>query len=729
MFQHTHRGVGDHERKGGSLTVIEARDCVIINRSVKSGFATLDVDKQFDEPTSPFHPMTTRKLTMDQQVDDEDDDDGPFREIGERRFMADKRQLAGLMLLLGTCAAFQPLATIASLTGIQEDVDNEEENVGSANNNAIENASLASGIVQVVFGVLAMIVGYLCLVHDYSNYRLTGVLILLTQLAWMPFITSMVEIGKVASGPYTIETRRTVSGESVLLEDFIVNPFIPEDYLPSERDVQFFGAMGILGILSYGTGFVGSLAFTEFAIYAFDVGKPTHRDARYYRGRLLFYSFVMLTAGISQLLLGSYILFNFGNGPLVPSVGVAMYQVYLPEITVTIGCMQIITGYFGVGRYLHYVPVGPNDHQFQIIALVGWLSQLVLQYMVQICYGPKDENAASLPSLALLSLGLNILPAFLDLKMRSTPIFLTNEYYGLKPEKAVMDDGYTELIVPRSDDEQGLQLAGVEKEGGDSTDAAQDGAVDGDNKDGLVTSVAVPTKHDKDDSVEKSTSLLALEPDNYQRNEGDGNNLAGDSDEMIFGGDRPKDPQIRKNFDDDYPDDEDNFPPIEVEEIVEMDGVIVEHTVEYPDDIDNQERDDDTPPQSNKSFETDMEDTWGANRPSRLATWTEETDHSQGSAILEGGNGSHDRYDPLDPPDTDDDDDRLMRQLFLSYEGPQHVSTDDPDATSIGNNSEDYPEISEATPDDDTVTLEAKIERLRKEVIAETIETYLSEIL
>jgi hypothetical protein len=709
--------------------------------------------------------MTSRKLTMELEVDDDDDDDAPFLEIGKRRLMADRRQLAGLMLVLGTCAAFQPLASVASLTGIEEDVGSEED-VGRSNS-AMENALLASGLVQVIFGILAMIVGYLYLVHDYSDYRLTGVLILLTQLAWMPFITGMVEIGKAASGPYIIETRRTVSGESIILQDYVVNPFIPEDYLPNERDVQFFGAIGILGILSYGTGFIGSLAFTEFALYAFDVGKPTHRDARYYRGRLVFYSFVMAIAGISQLLLGSYILFNFGNGPLIPSVGVSMYQVYFPEITVAIGCTQVITGYFGVGRYLNYVPVGPNDHQFQIVALVGWLLQLSLQYIVQICYGPNDENAASLPSLALLSLGLNILPAFLDLKMRSTPMFLTNEYYGLRAGK---DEGYTKLVVPRSDEEQELERAGDEQRDGNN-DTAQDDTVGDDEQDGSITIVAKPNIYDKDDTdetkaegelarsvdasiVEESTSLLGVESEKFDGHELERDTLEGINSEINVGGDTSEDPQdspdsktprdppespdsvtsmdpplsaeSRTNFDDD----EDDIPPVVIEETVEIDGVIVEQTTVYPDDnLNSQEGDDDTPPQSNKSFETDMEDTWGENRTSRLATWMEEGNESLGSAILEGGNDYNDRYESLDPPGLDDDDDRIMRQLFLSYEGPQHVSSDDPVANYDGYASDEYPEISEASPDDDTVTLEAKIERLRKEVIAETIETYLSEIL
>jgi hypothetical protein len=126
-------------------------------------------------------------------------------------------------------------------------------------------------------------------------------------------ITGMVEVGKAASIPHVIDTSISIIAGGIILEDYVSNPFIPEDYLPTIRDVRFFGAMGILGILSYRVAFLGSLAFTEFAIYTFDAKKPTARDARYYRGRILFYNFVVVIAGASQLLLGGYILFEYGE--------------------------------------------------------------------------------------------------------------------------------------------------------------------------------------------------------------------------------------------------------------------------------------------------------------------------------------------------------------------------------------------------------------------------------
>jgi hypothetical protein len=124
-----------------------------------------------------------------------------------------------------------------------------------------------------------------------------------------------------------------------------------------------------------------------------------------------------------------------------------MYTVHYPEITVTVGTIQMLVVYYGVARYLGWVPVpvGPNDHQYQILLYIQWLSILLMQYyLVQICNGPGDENAAAVPSLALRSVGLSVFPAFLDYKTRTVPHVLTQEYYGfMEPDKT---KAYDELV-------------------------------------------------------------------------------------------------------------------------------------------------------------------------------------------------------------------------------------------------------------------------------------------
>jgi hypothetical protein len=235
----------------------------------------------------------------------------PTPKAGIIRFKADRRQLGGLLLLLGTCATIEPLTGVNYFLGTAD--------FPSAS--VIQIASFAGGILEIVFGSLAMVVGYLSLIHDYGHKRLSVALLVLMQGAWVPFATRIYNLVTETSAPYAIETESFQSPDSkIVSEDFVSTAFIPEEYLPTVRDVQIVGSSGIVGEITYMTAFFGGLAFSAFSIYIFDAGKATTRDARYYHGRLLFYSFVIIFAGLSQLLLGTYILFVFGTGPLYPAI-------------------------------------------------------------------------------------------------------------------------------------------------------------------------------------------------------------------------------------------------------------------------------------------------------------------------------------------------------------------------------------------------------------------------
>lgn len=214
------------------------------------------------------------------------------------RFRADRRQLGGILLVLGICATTIPLSDVTNILG----TDNLKEATW------LKILSLVAGLVQVVFGSLSVIVGYLSLVHDYGNSKLSTSLLVLLQAAWIPFATRIIEISKQAFGPYE-DT-----------QDYVMNDFIPNEYLPTKTDVVVFGILGLMGEVSYMAGFFGALALVTFAIYSFDMKQATTRDAKYYRSKLLVFSFVVVVAGFSQLLLGGYILYVFGSGPLVPSM-------------------------------------------------------------------------------------------------------------------------------------------------------------------------------------------------------------------------------------------------------------------------------------------------------------------------------------------------------------------------------------------------------------------------
>ena len=319
--------------------------------------------------------------------------------VGEERLKGDTRQMGGMLLILGAAALIFPQANLASLVGPD----------GTTASEGIPASSLAASVFVITMGMIGMVIGYMQLVHDYGNKNLTGFLILFTQLAWVPFITDLTMVGRAAR-----------SGAA----------FIPEAYGPSETDVKFVGAMGMMGILGYGTAFLGSFSFIQFALYSFQAGKPEDRSGGYYRGRMGLYSFTLFLVGLAQFLLGVHILESFGNGPLENgAIGVAMFLVNFPEISIFVGLVQILVSIYGFMR-MYGIRNDPEDHTFQAAVLFQWVMLVSLTIITQIAYLPGGDGAPMSPSVTMLTLGSNVLPAYLDFKMRTVPEPLPSDYYG-----------------------------------------------------------------------------------------------------------------------------------------------------------------------------------------------------------------------------------------------------------------------------------------------------------
>ena len=321
---------------------------------------------------------------------------------------ADVRQFAGLLFGLSICATFFPLASVSTL--ISPD--------GGTQTSGIPFASLIAGLCVIVIGLTGMATGYAALVHDYQNKYLTGFLLIWVQTAWIPYITDMTNVGDMA---------RTGAA------------FIPAVYNPTKTQVNFVGGCGILGVFCFGACFLGSLAFMSFALYAFQMGKPGDRTAGYYRCRFIIYSSLLTLVGCVQLGLGSFCLGEVGYGPLVPPVGVAMFTVTYPEITIAVGVVYILNGAYGLLRALQIVQAHEDDHSFQVGICIQYFCTVVLMILVQISYQPEGVLAAAAPSRSCLTLGAHVLPAFLDYKMRTAPTYVLDEHYGLSASGVVVE--------------------------------------------------------------------------------------------------------------------------------------------------------------------------------------------------------------------------------------------------------------------------------------------------
>ncbi|CAB9506973.1 expressed unknown protein [Seminavis robusta] len=329
------------------------------------------------------------------------------------RLQSDRRQFGGLMMILGFCAIIQPLGGIVSSFG--------PDGALTTDPSEIPFWGMIAAFCLFTNGVVAVIIGYMSTVHDWSHRYLTAFSVLIIQTAFIPYITDMTAVGK---------------GATASLEE---QQFIPSDYEPTETDVKFVGAMGILGIATYGFAFVGAISFMAFCLHAYNTGTPEQRSGAYFEGRMGLYSFILALGGLAQLMLGAYCRVKFDNAVYREGiVHVAMFFVSYPTISMCVGLIQVFTGIWGVFRSVGYHS-GPNDYYYQIILTAQWVAVLTLQVVAQIAYAPEGELALAAPTVAAMSLGINLMPAFLDQKMRTLPAQFDANYSALPTHRDVKE--------------------------------------------------------------------------------------------------------------------------------------------------------------------------------------------------------------------------------------------------------------------------------------------------
>lgn len=90
---------------------------------------------------------------------------------------------------MSICATFFPLAGTSGLIGPD----------GTTQTSGIPFSSLIAGLCVIVIGLTGMLTAYLSLIHGYSHKYLTGFLLIWVQTAWIPYITDMTNVGKIAA--------------------------------------------------------------------------------------------------------------------------------------------------------------------------------------------------------------------------------------------------------------------------------------------------------------------------------------------------------------------------------------------------------------------------------------------------------------------------------------------------------------------------------------------------
>jgi hypothetical protein len=179
-----------------------------------------------------------------------------------------------------------------------------------------------------------------------------------------------------------------------------------------------------------------------FSLYAYQSEKPGDRSGAYYRGRFRFYGGLTTLVGLAQLMLGSYIQSKFGPGPLDEPVAVAMFVVNFPGISIFVGLVYLLNGFFGMARAFRLIKAGENNHIYQMTMALQYLCTLILMVIVQMSYSPGDRFAPAAPSVSCLTLAAHVFPAYLDFKARTTPEVLPANYYGVEEEQEQEQEEY-----------------------------------------------------------------------------------------------------------------------------------------------------------------------------------------------------------------------------------------------------------------------------------------------
>jgi hypothetical protein len=336
-------------------------------------------------------------------------------------------------MLLSLCAIINPLTGIVSAFGPDGALNTDSSSVPFWNN--------VANLTLFIWGTVGAFTGYMACVHDWSHKYLNIFMMFAIQTAWIGYIVGMYATGMGA----------TMSAEE--------NMFIPQAYVPNTTDVKFIGAMGVLGIYTYGFAFAGSSAFMVWCIHAYTIGKPETRSGDYFTGRMKTYSGVLAVAGLIQFLLGVWCQARFNMNVLVDGpITVAFWTVTYPGINMFVGLLQMINGVWGVTRAagVGFMQAKPNYYQLSLA--FQWICVLCLQDIMTLAYvGATVAGAA--PTFAAFSLPLTLMPAFLDHKRTTLPTTFPDDYYG-----------ESESSVPMGSSEQPL----AEANGKDSNNSDDD---------------------------------------------------------------------------------------------------------------------------------------------------------------------------------------------------------------------------------------------------------------
>ena len=173
-----------------------------------------------------------------------------------------------------------------------------------------------------------------------------------------------------------------------------------------------------------------------FGLHSLNAGRYESHPAGYFSARMIFYSVMLTIGGFAQLAVGAYCASEFGMGPLDQGpISTAFIVIHYPIIAVLVGAVQVMHGIWGIARGGFGWHGGPSDNIYPMSIAGQWILVLVFQDIMQVAYSDVGVITPLAAVIAGISFGLNLMPAYLDLKMRSVPEEIPEGYYIEVPQK------------------------------------------------------------------------------------------------------------------------------------------------------------------------------------------------------------------------------------------------------------------------------------------------------
>lgn len=325
-------------------------------------------------------------------------------------------------------------------------------NSDSTDTDVIGVLKLVSGVTAVVYGLFGMLSGFFGLVADRASSALSVITIVLVFMAW--FVLGVGLAGII------FEWVRSPDEQSYF-PDSMDDPFGYEDlsnatfsgeYLPVETDVLVARIVELFTVVAYAAAVNGALTFFALKTRAFQRSGACRYNGPYFRWRLGYYSGLVCLAAATQLTLGIYLLASFGTGPFTHPATVGLYVVFVPEVAIVVGGLQLALGVYGMARSL--LAHGRNHH-FVVLSLLVTIISVGLQVVLQTSWAPDGQLAAESASSACLVIGLLLMPAYLDAKMRTIPAVLRKQDFSLAERYALASqDSLNVSIRARTNEHQ-----------------------------------------------------------------------------------------------------------------------------------------------------------------------------------------------------------------------------------------------------------------------------------